>query len=90
MKLKVSQVTHKIIHPFNKCLIPISIFWNSQQMPAKGIMKKEQNINMEKENEDTEHIYEEISIISSSNLPLSDSTVKEITFDETPKVCMKW
>ena len=59
-------------------------------MPAKGIMKKEQNIDMEKENDDTEHIYEEISIISSSNLPLSDSTVKEITFDETPKVCMKW
>ena len=59
-------------------------------MPAKGIMKKEQNINMEKENEDTEHIYEEISIISSPNVSFSDSTVTEITFDETTKVCMKW
>ena len=29
-------------------------------MPAKGIMKKEQNINIEKECDDTEHIYEDI------------------------------
>ena len=59
-------------------------------MPAKGIMKKEQNIHMEKENDDTEHIYEEISIIASPNVSFSDSTVTEITFDETTKVCMKW
>ena len=79
-----------MIHPFNKCFISISIFRNSQQMPAKGIMKKEQNIDMEKENEDTEHVYEEISIISSPNVSFSDSTVTEITFDETTKVCVKW
>ena len=29
-------------------------------MPAKGIMKKEQNINIEKEGDDTDHIYEDI------------------------------
>ena len=59
-------------------------------MPAKGIMKKEQNIDTEKENHDTEHIYDQISIISSPNVSFRDSTVTEITFDETPKVCMKW
>ena len=59
-------------------------------MPAKGIMKKERNIDMEKENDDTEHIYEEISIISSPNVSFSDSTATEITFDENTKVCLKW
>ena len=29
-------------------------------MPAKGIMKKEQNIDIESECDDTKHIYEEI------------------------------
>ena len=87
-------------------------------MPAKGIMKKEQNINIEKECDDTEHIYEdipddaivkteqnidiekecdntehiyeEISSVSSPNVSFSDSTVTEITFDETAKVCITW
>ena len=58
-------------------------------MPAKGIMKKEQNIELEKENDDTEHIYEEISIISSPKVSFSDSAVTEFAFDETTKVCMK-
>ena len=57
-------------------------------MPAKGIMKKEQKIDIEKENDDIEHIYEEISIVSSPNVSFSDSKVTEITFDETTKVCM--
>ena len=58
-------------------------------MPAKGIMKKEQNIELEIENDDIEHIYEEISIISSPKVSFSDSAATEIAFDETTKVCMK-
>ena len=58
-------------------------------MPAKGIMKKEHKFELEKENDSNEHIYEEISIISSPKVSFSDSAATEIAFDETTKVCMK-
>ena len=58
-----------------------------EDIPAEGIIKKEQIIDIEKESDDTEHIYEEISSVSSPNVSFSDSTVTEITFDETAKVC---
>ena len=59
-----------------------------EDIPAEGTIRKEQNIDIEKEGDDTEHIYEEISSVSSPNVSFSDSTVTEITFDETAKVCI--
>ena len=59
-----------------------------EDIPAEGIIKKEQIIDIEKESDDTEHIYEEICSVSSPNVSFSDSTVTEITFDETAKVCI--
>ena len=59
-----------------------------EDIPAEGIIKKEQIIDIEKESDDTGNIYEEISSVSSPNVSFSDSTVTEITFDETAKVCI--